>query len=535
MTSGVRLILSGAYVEQELAAEFGRLPPAFLPVGTQRLYELQINNFPGPEPLYLTLPDSFAVPEADRVRLARLGVNLLTTPEGLTLGQAVVWAINYIGVAENPVRILHGDTLIIQLPVEQADALAVGTKGDSYSWAEVEVANGRVVALETITDGGSKDSQAPIACGYFGFSRGMSLVRAITRSGGKFVEGINQYAAECLITAVPIETWLDFGHVQTFFRSRRAITAARAFNSLRIDGHKVHKSSRDRAKIRAEAAWLARVPPAIQVYCARLIAADACAGEPFYETEYEYIPSLAELFVYGANSRVSWMQIMGSCDEFLQACAGLRGPGSASTALRELASAKTLVRLEQFAKDTGFNIEQPTIYAGQPMPSLLRIAEELDAFVDFRSPRRETVMHGDFCFSNILFNFRVRRIKVIDPRGFVTAGEPTIFGDPRYDLAKLAHSIIGLYDQIVAGRYQAVRRGYEFTIAFDSAPHHRWLEAALGDIVVDGCTGCDPEVRAIMTGLFLSMLPLHADDPERQHAFIANALRLYAELDRPTA
>ena len=34
-----------------------------------------------------------------------------------------------------------------------------------------------------------------------------------------------------------------------------------------------------------------------------------------------------------------------------------------------------------------------------------------------------------------------------------------------------------------------------------------------------------------MTGLFLSMLPLHADRPDRQQAFVANALRLWRELD----
>jgi hypothetical protein len=31
--------------------------------------------------------------------------------------------------------------------------------------------------------------------------------------------------------------------------------------------------------------------------------------------------------------------------------------------------------------------------------------------------------------------------------------------------------------------------------------------------------------------LFISMLPLHADRPERQTAFLANALRLYSQLD----
>ena len=34
-----------------------------------------------------------------------------------------------------------------------------------------------------------------------------------------------------------------------------------------------------------------------------------------------------------------------------------------------------------------------------------------------------------------------------------------------------------------------------------------------------------------MITLFLSMLPLHADRPDRQQAFIGNALRLWTALD----
>ena len=59
------------------------------------------------------------------------------------------------------------------------------------------------------------------------------------------------------------------------------------------------------------------------------------------------------------------------------------------------------------------------------------------------------IMHGDFCFSNILFDLNNLIIKLIDPRG--SFGVPSIFGDPRYDVAKLRHSAVGLYDFIVSG------------------------------------------------------------------------------------
>ena len=62
-----------------------------------------------------------------------------------------------------------------------------------------------------------------------------------------------------------------------------------------------------------------------------------------------------------------------------------------------------------------------------------------------------TPIHGDFCFSNLLYDCKVRLVKMIDPRG--EFGVPGIFGDRRYDLAKLAHSYAGGYDFIVADQF----------------------------------------------------------------------------------
>ena len=50
-------------------------------------------------------------------------------------------------------------------------------------------------------------------------------------------------------------------------------------------------------------------------------------------------------------------------------------------------------------------------------------------------------------------------------------------------------------------------------------------------MTVDGVPAAGRTVKAITISLFLSMLPLHADRPDRQMAFIANALRLYARFE----
>ena len=533
----MRLITSAAYVGQELSAEFGEIPPSFLPVGVARLYEAQIARLGTERPIYLTIPESFTPQPHDARRLDELGVVLLPVPEGLRLGESVVYAMNSIDLPPGPVQILHGDTLIEDLPTAYGDLIAVHAEGDDYSWAAVDIEADLVVGLDVIAAGsGRGDDPRSVACGFFGFSSGSALVRAITRARGDFIGGLNLYARERPMRAAEVRNWYDFGHIQTYFRSRRAITTARAFNTLHIDATTVRKSSRDTAKMRAEAHWLGTVPAPLLPFSARLLHAGEADHVAHYATEYQYAPTLSELFVFSSIGRATWKNILGSCHDFLEACAACKGEGSGDAVLSELAVDKTVTRLERYARETGFDIDAPTRLDGRPLPSLRRIAGELAQAIDLESGRAESVMHGDFCFSNILYNSRAARISVIDPRGYVRAGINSLYGDTRYDLAKLSHSISGHYDHIVAGRYALTRDGsHGFSIAFETSPHHQWLRHALAEFRIDGIAAGGLAVRAVTVGLFLSMLPLHDDRPDRQSAFIANALRLYAELQgRPS-
>ena len=526
----LRLIMSGAVVGQELAAEFGPLPPSFLPVGTRRLYELQLEALAGAGGLHMVLPETFQVPEHDTRRLAELGVEILPIPEGLRLGEAVVYAINSLGAGEGPVHILHGDTLIGAPPLDRPDVIVGGPRANEYAWAEMRLEDGRVASLETSTAGEDGHEGWPIAAGYFSFGSSLDLLRSVTRMRGDFIAGVNHYLGGHAVEIVEAGRWLDFGHLQTFFRSRLAVTTARAFNTVRIDGLTARKTSDDRAKIRAEAHWLNAIPASVQIHTARLLAHGVDGGKAFYETEYEYLPVVSELFVHGLLGRASWMRILGACEALLAACAADKGEGSADEALRTLCVDKTLARLERHAGETGFPIDKPLRLDGRATPSLLGIAERSAAALDLKSGRRESVMHGDLCFSNLLYDSRVRRVRALDPRGLV--GErPGIYGDLRYDLAKLAHSVVGRYDQIVAGRYVASERDRDFTLAFEQIAAQPWLEAGLGEMTVDGVGALSTTVRAAMVSLFLSMIPLHADRPDRQRAFTANALRLFLELD----
>ena len=524
------LINSGAYAHQELAAQFGPLPPAFLPVGMSRLYEHQIRTLMviGGD-ICLSLPQSFDIPEPDSRRLAELGVTVIRTPDGLALGAGVLAALAAAGFDHRPLRILHGDTLIEGVDFAKDDLFAVAEGGDGYRWAHVAIdGDGYVEGIPTV--GASQAAELRL-CGYYSFSSTATFCERLVMASGDFVDALGQYAGDHPVIGEKPAAWLDFGHVQTFFLSRRTVTTARHFNSLEISPTAVRKRSPStEEKIRCEARWLASAPPPLQPFCARVLAEGEDSKGYFYDTEYEYLPTLAELLVFGRLNSASWTRILSSCERFLcLATENATKPGEER--LDSLVIDKTRSRLETYARTSGFSLTGPNRLNGRAAPSLSDcvdgIARRLQGSEDIPS-----VMHGDFCFSNILYDFRTERIRVIDPRGQTSQGAFSQHGDLRYDAAKLMHSIWGGYDIIIAGRHVCRRpepHVFEFHLPEDGV--RKRLERSAKEITIAGAQLGGDVVLAATVSLFLSMLPLHSDRPDRQEAFIANALRLYMALE----
>ena len=109
---------------------------------------------------------------------------------------------------------------------------------------------------------------------------------------------------------------------------------------------------------------------------------------------------------------------------------------------------------------------------------------------------------------------------------------PTIAGDHRYDLAKLAHSIDGAYDFIIAGLWTARFTGtYDLSFSTPETQQRLMVQELFQSMRFDGHRPNTSEIRAIVLLLFLSMLPLHADNLARQNALLANVFRLYLNLE----
>lgn len=133
-----------------------------------------------------------------------------------------------------------------------------------------------------------------------------------------------------------------------------------------------------------------------------------------------------------------------------------------------------------------------------------------------------TVIHGDFFLSNILKDGD--QFRVIDPRG--DFGGMPLHGDPRYDLAKLRHSISGGYDYIINDQYSLDMSSDGSDIQLE-IPFRSDVEenTAFLDQLIENELGFNVEdVKMIEALLFLTMIPLHSDDRKRQMAFMAIAM-----------
>ncbi len=245
---------------------------------------------------------------------------------------------------------------------------------------------------------------------------------------------------------------------------------------------------------------------------------------------------LNELFVHGRNSAREWRRLFELLNQFLQLCASDVPSTDMQATIQEdfnqLVTAKTHERLQKYSKSSGFDLDHSMQYATHRLPSIRKIANDCIQRVH-ALPALPAVIHGDLCFSNVLFDSRADQIKVIDPRGLTAQDALSIYGDQKYDLAKLAHSVIGLYDFIIARRYRLIENGL-YHVELDFELDERIYEIQQIFITHEfGHSLSISQVIPLVILLFLSMLPLHQDQPDRQRAMLANAVRLYIQLHQP--
>ncbi|PSU88821.1 capsular biosynthesis protein [Photobacterium kishitanii] len=522
------LIMSAAYVDVELQSEFGALPPSFLPLGNRRLFQHQNAVIPTGVKKFISLPESYQLSHLDMGWLRDNFFTVLSTPDGLSLGASLVAAISLMDDnLEGSLHVLFGDTLITQLPLGN-DIITLAEIEDSYNWATI---NNTPDSQWLSSTENTSLSNNQVVCGYFKFSQPRQLIRCITQSHWNFLDGLNRYHNKIGLQPINTEYWLDFGHVNTYYRSKAKFTTQRAFNELIITPDWIEKSSTKNIKIKAEANWFTQLPAEMRNFIPQFMGTKEEHGRFKYRLEYLHHTALNELYVFSELPTIVWKNIFNSCLKFVSNCQQFSVPeNTLYSPLEQLFGEKTNHRLNEFCQDRNITLDEKWLYDGQK----ISLTEILTLSAQWLPIEKivPTVMHGDFCFSNVLYDFRTNRIKTIDPRGLTHDNNLTIYGDARYDIAKLSHSVLGMYDWIIAGYYDVDISNNHIRLNIAGQQTQQEIQQLFIETIENKFNLTPMNLYAMQIQLFLSMLPLHDDDKERQNALFSNAFRLYTILKR---
>lgn len=430
------------------------------------------------------------------------------------------------------VQVILGDTLIRDSFDAEGDYVFVGEVDDSRRWCLA-----RIDTEQKVTGYLEKPRKAEppylALAGYYRFERRRDLeecLRSMLDQGKRQLSDVlDRYGQIHPVQARKADDWLDFGNIDNLVEARRRLLTPRYFNALTVNPilNTISKISDRDEKLRDELNWYLSIPDELRVLTPRLISHKEVDGRLEIVQEHYGYPTLAELYVFGELHPSTWRSVLRKVLRIQGELRKHRGTLS-KAAISEMYLGKTMSRLNELREQhPGWSalLEQPEVHLNGRMLQNVSVLERslASAAADLVQNAEICITHGDLCFSNILFDINNQIIRLIDPRG--SFGEPGIFGDARYDIAKLRHSVCGLYDYIVADMFELQDSDEAIEATIYSNGTAAEVGAAFDELIVEA--GFDlREIRLIEGLLFLSMVPLHRDRPRRQRMMFLTGLRL---------
>ena len=136
-----------------------------------------------------------------------------------------------------------------------------------------------------------------------------------------------------------------------------------------------------------------------------------------------------------------------------------------------------------------------------------------------------SIIHGDFCFSNILCGINRKTdttiLKFVDPRG--NFGVDGVFGDPNYDAAKLIHSYQGGYEYIIYDEFDVEEDPSSniYNIVFSNNNKDK-----ISEIFQEETDLYSLESKLIEGLIYIGMCSRHYDSEKRQTAMYLTGIKI---------
>ena len=213
----------------------------------------------------------------------------------------------------------------------------------------------------------------------------------------------------------------------------------RPFNKITIDGDCLIKEPVDiqgENLAKREVAWYERarglnIPELPKIYDTHPLKMEYIKGRNIYECDFDYDVKKSIL-----------KSLIGSLEELHNS----EHVEVDTFSIEDAYYSKTMERLAKIQDLVPFARDKEILINGKKCKNVFfykrKLQEKLDKLKS--NCERFVFIHGDCTFSNLMVR-EDNRLVLIDPRGYF--GFTELYGDVRYDWAKLYYSIVGNYDQ----------------------------------------------------------------------------------------
>lgn len=530
----MQVIIPSAKIVSEDLQNLGRLPAIVYPVNQRPVFDYLYKEYVGSDFRVITFENSKTVEQrlsdyenVDVLKLDKLG-DLGTSVYAGIKNQSGEGIINFADtIVEDNINSVDGDALFYSEDIP------------SETWTFFDDNDGRIIrVVDKKRESTVNDNLEKLFVGVFKLSHleylQHCLYEALQEENSEissFYRAIMKYSEKYPFKVIKTDKWFDIGHADKYFSSQLEVKA-REFNHIKIDKDRgiLTKTSDNVDKFIGEIKWYLKLPTDLEYVRPRIFSYSTSYNSPYVSMEYYAYHTIHELFLYGDLTKNQWTDIFRRIkfiySDFQRYT--VKDGSKIKAALKDMYLTKTINRFEKLKQNVQFSkfFTDPISVNGKKYKSLNEVTNVLKQVIPDKlyDIDQFNIIHGDLCFANIMIDNNYNFVKVIDPRG--KFGDFDIYGDPRYELAKLFHSLDGKYDFIIKDLFNI---NYDLENAkIDYRINDRVRDVDLYELFVDvfedEVKGNLQKIELIEALLFLSMIPLHGESIRQQLAMLGTGL-----------
>lgn len=329
-----------------------------------------------------------------------------------------------------------------------------------------------------------------------------------------------------------IEGLVDISIIGNFIQCITGNFDSRYFNTLKGNEYTLVKSSTNKRKIKAEYRFYHFLPEDMRFWFVIPFNYKEDESSASYTMERLHMTDLAIKWVHGSMDENEFEELMDKYFYFFSSrhfkeCAEADYKATADKLYVDKVRNRIsdLKALPEYSKIENLLTGTNGAQLDELQDKYFALKDKIENKVKFKP--EFVIGHGDPCFANAMYNKSTKTLKFIDPKGALT--EEELWTNPYYDVAKLSHSVCGRYDFFNNALFDIkvdTNFDYSLEIPFDNSQYIKIFREKVEENGFDYWS-----VRIYEASLFLSMLPLHIDNPHKVFGFILNVRNILREIE----